>query len=175
VGVVVAGWTGSRADALRQALRMTNEGFAEHLGVAVRTVAYWRERADVVPRPTMQAVLDTALAQASSSTRNQFALLLAEREDARPTAPPAAWTDATSLAEWVTATNTSDAAVARIEQAAAALGEKHTQAPAREVLAEVQQLQGTAQSLLRGGRQRLQQTRELSIFHPGPEACPDTG
>ena len=40
---VVATWTGSSADALRQALRMTNESYAEHLGVAVRTVAYWRQ------------------------------------------------------------------------------------------------------------------------------------
>ena len=46
---VVASWTGSRANALRRALRMTNESFAEHLGIAVRTVAYWRERADVTP------------------------------------------------------------------------------------------------------------------------------
>ena len=36
----------------RQALRMTNETFAEHLGVAVRTVAYWRARPDVEPRPS---------------------------------------------------------------------------------------------------------------------------
>jgi 8-oxo-dGTP diphosphatase len=36
---VIASWTGGQADALRQALRMTNESFADHLGVAVRTVA----------------------------------------------------------------------------------------------------------------------------------------
>jgi DNA-binding transcriptional regulator YiaG len=41
---LVAVWTGERADTLRQALRMTNEAFAEHLGIAVRTVAYWRAR-----------------------------------------------------------------------------------------------------------------------------------
>ena len=51
---VVASWTGDRADALRQALRMTNESFAGHLGVAVRTVAYWRNRPEIVPRPAMQ-------------------------------------------------------------------------------------------------------------------------
>ena len=34
---VVSSWTGARADALRWALRMTNEAFAEHLGVGVRT------------------------------------------------------------------------------------------------------------------------------------------
>ncbi len=48
---MVASWTGGRADTLRQALRMTNEAFAEHLGVAVRTVAYWRARPDVILRP----------------------------------------------------------------------------------------------------------------------------
>ena len=66
---VVATWTGGQADALRQALRMTNEAFAERLGVAVRTVAYWRHRSDVVPRPVMQGILDTALAQAPEQAR----------------------------------------------------------------------------------------------------------
>lgn len=47
---MVASWTGGRADTLRQALRMTNEAFAEHLGVAVRTVAYWRARPDIILR-----------------------------------------------------------------------------------------------------------------------------
>src|SRR5262249_60448947 len=41
---LVATWTGWHANALRQALRMTNEEFAEHLSVAVRTVVYWRTR-----------------------------------------------------------------------------------------------------------------------------------
>ena len=36
---VITSWTGGQADALRQALRMTNESFGEHLGVAARTVA----------------------------------------------------------------------------------------------------------------------------------------
>ena len=39
---VVSSWTGARAHALQQALRMTNEAFAEHLGAAVRTVTYWQ-------------------------------------------------------------------------------------------------------------------------------------
>jgi 8-oxo-dGTP diphosphatase len=39
---VIATWTGGDADLLRQSLRMTNESFAEYLGVAVRTVANWR-------------------------------------------------------------------------------------------------------------------------------------
>lgn len=33
--------SGRSACALQSALRLTNESFAEHLGVAVRTVAAW--------------------------------------------------------------------------------------------------------------------------------------
>jgi DNA-binding XRE family transcriptional regulator len=39
--IVVARWTGQEASALRQALRMTILDFADHLGVAERTVANW--------------------------------------------------------------------------------------------------------------------------------------
>jgi transcriptional regulator with XRE-family HTH domain len=77
---VITSWTGARADALRQALRMTNEAFAERLGVAVRTVAYWRARSGSVPQPAMQEALDTALSQAPELARAQFWLILGERE-----------------------------------------------------------------------------------------------
>lgn len=73
---VVGTWTGHRADALRQALRMTNESFASHLGVAPRTVAYWRKRPDVVPQPAIQEALDAALERAPERAKAQFALLL---------------------------------------------------------------------------------------------------
>src|SRR2546423_1670825 len=36
---LVNAWTGRTACALQRALRLTNEAFADHLGVAVRTVA----------------------------------------------------------------------------------------------------------------------------------------
>ncbi len=62
---------------------------------------------------------------------------------------------------WITATNTSDAAIEHIERVASALAEMHTQVPDRKVLADVLQLHRTAQLLLRGGRRRLRQTREL--------------
>lgn len=77
---VVTTWTGAQADALRQALRMTNEAFAERLGVVVRTVAYWRARPDSKPQPVMQEALDTVLAQAPEAARVVFWLILAERE-----------------------------------------------------------------------------------------------
>lgn len=62
---VTTSWTGAQADALRQSLRMTYESFAAHLGIGVRTVAYWRQRPDTVPQQQMQEILDTALQQAS--------------------------------------------------------------------------------------------------------------
>lgn len=58
---VITSWTGGHADALRQALRMTNESFAEYLGVAVRTVAYWRKNPAITPTPANQETLDAAL------------------------------------------------------------------------------------------------------------------
>ena len=80
---VVDTWTGHRADALRQALRMTNEAFASHLGVAVRTVAYWRKRPDVVQQPAIQEALDMALERAPERAKAQFALLLESENDYR--------------------------------------------------------------------------------------------
>jgi hypothetical protein len=159
---VVASWTGSRADALRQALRMTNETFAEHLGVAVRTVAYWRQRPEVTPRPGMQEILDVALARAAATARTQFALLVAEREHGlAPRELVPASSDIASLTAWITATNTSDDAIEQIDRTAVSLADRHTQVPARHLLGDVLQLHSNAHLLLRSGRQRLRQTREL--------------
>jgi hypothetical protein len=162
---VVASWTGGRADTLRQALRMTNEAFAEHLGVAVRTVAYWRALPDVIPRPVMQEMLDVALARAPEQVRAQFGLLLAEREQGQ--APSLASSrlsvpdDVASLTAWITSSNTSDQAIEHIEQATVVLADLHTQLTAHSVLADVLQLHHKTHALLRSGKQRLRQTREL--------------
>ena len=72
---IITTWTAGHADALRQALRMTNESFAEHLGVAVRTVASWRKRPEIVPQPAIQETLDAALERAPDRAKAQFALL----------------------------------------------------------------------------------------------------
>src|SRR5215472_15470876 len=126
---VVASWTGERADALRQALRMTNETFAEHLGVGVRTVAYWRARADAVPRPVMQEILDVALARASDQARAQFRLLLAEREHSqfpvRGSSRATGHDDVANLTAWLTSSNTSDEAIEHIDRAAVILADLH--------------------------------------------------
>jgi transcriptional regulator with XRE-family HTH domain len=73
---VIATWSGPQADLLRQAFRMTNESFADHLGVSARTVANWRGNPEVTPRPATQEILDSALERAPDRVKAQFALLI---------------------------------------------------------------------------------------------------
>src|SRR5690349_1328695 len=79
-------WTGHSACALQAALRLTNESFAEHLGVAVRTVAAWHQKPTLKPKSEMQQLLDTALDQASPMAQARFTQLLAGCVD--PTSEP---------------------------------------------------------------------------------------
>jgi hypothetical protein len=79
-------WTGRTACALQVALRLTNESFAEHLGVAVRTVAEWHQKSTLKPKSEMQQLLDTALAKASPTAQARFTQLLAGCAD--PVAAP---------------------------------------------------------------------------------------
>ncbi|MGP3923897.1 helix-turn-helix domain-containing protein [Streptomyces sp. 8N616] len=82
--ISVQQWTGREASALRAALRMSTRAFAEHLGVALRTVAKWEKLgADTVPRPDTQAILDTALARADTLARGRFEALLSGSTDGR--------------------------------------------------------------------------------------------
>jgi hypothetical protein len=71
----VTGWTGKSASTLQAALRMSNESFAAHLGIGVRTVAGWHQHPRRRPRPEMQQLLDTALAQADKAAKDRFAVL----------------------------------------------------------------------------------------------------
>ncbi|MBB5777399.1 hypothetical protein [Nonomuraea jabiensis] len=73
-------WTGREAHALRLALRMSVRTFAQHLGVAPRTVAKWDQLGPTTrPRPDTQAILDTALTRADSAAHLRFETLLLER------------------------------------------------------------------------------------------------
>lgn len=74
---VVEQWTGTHARALQAAMRLTNEAFAEHLGVSARTISKWRERPQMVPSPQLQEALDTSLQRAAADTRTRFAANLA--------------------------------------------------------------------------------------------------
>jgi DNA-binding transcriptional regulator YiaG len=68
---VVQTWTSGHADALRRSLRMTNESYAEYLGVGVRTVAYWRKQPGIIPQQRNQEILDTALDRAPDRAKAQ--------------------------------------------------------------------------------------------------------
>jgi hypothetical protein len=78
---VIVRWTGAQADALREAHRMSNQAFADHLCVAVRTVANWRKQPDMIPALRMQEILDAALERAPDRVKAQFALLMSEMHD----------------------------------------------------------------------------------------------
>ncbi|AVT29639.1 hypothetical protein C6361_09190 [Plantactinospora sp. BC1] len=72
----VTTWTGREANALRQALRLSVTGFAEHLGAARRTVAKWSSQGEKVQlRADMQAALDTVLARAAPDVLERFEVL----------------------------------------------------------------------------------------------------
>ena len=86
---MVIAWTGSSACALQAALRLSNEAFAEHLGINVRTVAAWHQKPELRPRPEMQQLLDTALAQAPPGVSDRFAVLTGEPANAYTDAPEA--------------------------------------------------------------------------------------
>ena len=85
---VIASWTGSHADALRQSLRMTNESFAEYLDVAVRTVANWRKRPEMIPTPANQQLLDVGLTRAPDQAKAHFAMLVNQSENGKRTEHP---------------------------------------------------------------------------------------
>lgn len=63
---------------------MTQEAFAGHLGVSVRTVGKWSAEPDEQPRPDMQQILDTAYERASDSVRRRFSLLIRPTPNAVP-------------------------------------------------------------------------------------------
>ncbi|WP_329001280.1 helix-turn-helix domain-containing protein [Kribbella sp. NBC_00709] len=81
---VIDEWTGRHAHALRTAMRLTNEAFAERLGISPRTLTKWRERPEVVPSPYLQEALDTYLNQASPDAQVRFAAALGLDERRMP-------------------------------------------------------------------------------------------
>jgi 8-oxo-dGTP diphosphatase len=57
-------------------MRMTNEAFAERLGISERTVSRWHASPEMTHRPEVQQILDTAHEQAGETVQRRFALLL---------------------------------------------------------------------------------------------------
>lgn len=70
--MVVTTWGPLEACALQSALRLTNEGFAEKLGIATRTVANWRSDPNIRLRLEMQQLLDTLHSSVDDDVRERF-------------------------------------------------------------------------------------------------------
>jgi 8-oxo-dGTP diphosphatase len=83
---VIDSWTGALACQLQIALRLSNEAFADRLGVHRRTVGDWHARPDITPRAEIQSALDTAYERSPAPVRLRFARL------AQPPADTAAQT-----------------------------------------------------------------------------------
>jgi 8-oxo-dGTP pyrophosphatase MutT (NUDIX family) len=69
-------WTGRTARLLQDAFRMTNDEFAERLGISTRTVVRWHSNPALQPRMEMQQLLDTTYERADATVRNRFRQLL---------------------------------------------------------------------------------------------------
>ena len=80
VVTVIEQWTGAHATALRHAMRLSKEGFAEELGVSPRAVAKWSAQPDLTPYPQFQQMLDTLLERLDESARQRFSMLVSPPE-----------------------------------------------------------------------------------------------
>ena len=159
---VVDTWTGRHANSLRRALRLTNEGLAEQLGTAVRTVAKWNADPELVPTAEMQRALDTMLNQAQEDARTRFALLLAA--DLPPAPAPAADAAAAELVR-----NGSDAAhaLAWVDQAAGwDPGTAAALLPSRAARTDRHRVQQLATARSRIGRQPGRRRARRLLRHP---------
>lgn len=106
------------------------------------------------PSPEAARDLDDAL-----GADGELAVLMpASARQSRPDYSP---DEARSVTAWVAGANTSDDAIKEMDRAAAYLAEVHPRMPAKNVLTEVLALNRSVQALLRDGRQRLRQTRQL--------------
>jgi hypothetical protein len=101
--IVIARWTGRLANALKLALRMSTEAFADRLGASLRTAAEWSREPDIVPTTVMQEALDTLLSQADADAKKRFELLAygrSSRANQSPT-PTASDLSTANLIGWV--------------------------------------------------------------------------
>jgi 8-oxo-dGTP diphosphatase len=85
---VIDAWGGEQAIRLQAALRMSNDDFARHLGIATRTVAGWHANPGITPRPDVQQRLDIALERTSAGELRRFKALARPSVDELDAAPP---------------------------------------------------------------------------------------
>lgn len=73
---IVGTWTGKTACLLQEAMRLTNEAFAERLGISPRTITRWHSSPEMVHRTEVQQILDIAYEEATPAVQRRFTLLL---------------------------------------------------------------------------------------------------
>ena len=72
----VGTWTGRTACLLQEAMRLTNEAFAERLGISPRTITRWHSAPEMVHRTEVQQILDLAYERAGETVQRRFAILV---------------------------------------------------------------------------------------------------
>ncbi|MFD9072829.1 NUDIX domain-containing protein [Streptomyces lasiicapitis] len=73
---IVGTWTGRTACLLQEAMRMTNEDFAERLGISARTITRWHSAPTMIHRTEVQQILDITYEEAKPEVKQRFALLI---------------------------------------------------------------------------------------------------
>ncbi|MFD7185517.1 NUDIX hydrolase [Streptomyces sp. NPDC059904] len=72
----VGTWTGRTACLLQEAMRETNEAFAERLGISARTITRWHGAPEMIHRTEVQQILDLAYEGAGEAVQRRFGLLM---------------------------------------------------------------------------------------------------
>jgi 8-oxo-dGTP diphosphatase len=80
----VGSWTGRSACLLQEAMRLTNEAFAERLGISARTITRWHANPEKIHRTEVQQILDLAYERAGEAVHRRFALLIRPPADSGP-------------------------------------------------------------------------------------------
>jgi transcriptional regulator with XRE-family HTH domain len=146
--------------AARQRLGLTQEEFAQvltgQLGWLIRSgfIEAWETGIAEVPVEVRDAcrkiTADQLLGEgAGGGTRSSYAGLSSAEADAR------------EVIAWMESTNISDNVIDYLTEATIRAAEDHISLPPTVMLGRVRQLHAMATTLLRGGRQRIRQTREL--------------
>jgi hypothetical protein len=140
---------------LRRAARDTRQTVAAHSGL-IRMIYAW-ERGDHQLTERYELLYRTLGFDGAQPPPPEIA---SRKQAGNPGALDAA-DDAVDIMAWITRTNTSDDAIEEMDRTTAYLAEAHARIAPRKLLPEVLGVHQAAQDLLRGGRQRLRQTREL--------------
>lgn len=73
---IVGTWTGRTACLLQEAMRLTNDAFAERLGISARTITRWHSAPEMIHRTEVQQILDIAYGEADEAVQRRFSLLV---------------------------------------------------------------------------------------------------